>query len=79
MSVALLKKFSFKLWFYYSNVAQREVLLYVIIKLINVQSIDNVCAHMEKGAEMCRITNSVEEILYAVFNYASKCFKKLGD
>ena len=34
---------------------------------------------LNKDAEMYKITDSGEEILYAVFDYASKCFKKLGD
>ena len=43
------------------------------------KSIDNIGVRIEKCAEMYKITDSGEEILYAVFDYASKCFKKLGD
>lgn len=34
---------------------------------------------LNKDAEMYKITDSGEEILYAVFDYASKCFKGIGD
>ena len=34
---------------------------------------------LNKDAEMYKITDSGEEILYAVFDYASKCFTRIGD
>ena len=43
------------------------------------RNIDDVGVQLREGAEMYKITDSGEEILYAVFDYASKCFKGIED